>query len=124
MNTSASVTAVPHTPQRSSATGSVAVGSLATTVRQNASGPPHAGHGRRITGPTIDFRAVAQLTATQIAWRERIEKGLRVAEPFLNLLLFAGDRLSRAVDRVELETPERSGSRTRIAPGPEHAGGR
>jgi hypothetical protein len=42
---------------------------------------------------------VAQLTRTQLAWRGRIEAGLHLAAPFLDLVLAAGDRLSRAVDR-------------------------
>jgi hypothetical protein len=50
-------------------------------------------------------RRVAPPTPTQLAWRGRIEAGLRIAAPFLDLLLAAGDRLSRAVDRDELDTP-------------------
>jgi hypothetical protein len=42
---------------------------------------------------------VAPPTATQLAWRARIETMLRVAGPALDLLLGAGDRLSRVVDR-------------------------
>lgn len=38
---------------------------------------------------------------SQLVWRRRIEAGLRLAEPGLNLLLFAADRVSRAVDRGE-----------------------
>jgi hypothetical protein len=36
---------------------------------------------------------------SQLVWRRRIEAGLRVAEPGLNLILFLADRVSRAVDR-------------------------
>ena len=36
---------------------------------------------------------------SQLVWRRRIEAGLSLAEPGLNLLLFAADRFSRAVDR-------------------------
>jgi hypothetical protein len=46
---------------------------------------------------------VAQLSPTQLAWRGRIEAGLRLAAPFLDLVLVAGDRLSRAVDRDDPE---------------------
>jgi hypothetical protein len=46
---------------------------------------------------------VASPTPTQLAWRGRIEAALRVAAPFLDLLLAAGDRLSRAVDRDSLD---------------------
>ena len=48
---------------------------------------------------------MAPPTPTQLAWRGRIEVGLRVAAPFLDLLLAAGDRLSRAVDRDALDAP-------------------
>jgi hypothetical protein len=46
---------------------------------------------------------VAPPTPTQLAWRARIEAGLRVAAPFLDLLLAVGDRISRAVDRDALD---------------------
>jgi hypothetical protein len=48
---------------------------------------------------------VAPPTSTQLVWRARIEAGLRVAAPFLDLLLAAGDRISRAVDRDALDAP-------------------
>ena len=48
---------------------------------------------------------MAPPTPTQLAWRGRIEAGLRLAAPFLDLLLAAGDRLSRAVDRDALDAP-------------------
>jgi len=38
-------------------------------------------------------------TPNQLVWRRRIEAGLRIAEPGLNLVLAAGDRFSRWVDR-------------------------
>jgi hypothetical protein len=41
---------------------------------------------------------VAPPSPTQLAWRRRIEADLRVAAPALDLLLAAGDRVSRAVD--------------------------
>ncbi len=40
---------------------------------------------------------------TQLAWRGRIEAGLRIAEPFLNLLLQTGDRISRIVEPRDLD---------------------
>ncbi len=43
-------------------------------------------------------------TPNQLVWRRRIETGLRVAEPGLNLLLTVGDRLSRWVDRNQPDT--------------------
>jgi hypothetical protein len=49
----------------------------------------------------VGFAAVAPPSPTQLAWRGRIEAVLRVAAPALDLLLAAGDRVSRAVDRDE-----------------------
>lgn len=46
---------------------------------------------------------MAQLSHSQLIWRGRIETGLRFAAPVLDLVLAAGDRLSRAVDRDEPE---------------------
>jgi hypothetical protein len=46
---------------------------------------------------------VAPPSPTQLAWRRRIEAGLRIAAPALDLLLAAGDRVSRAVDRGDDE---------------------
>jgi hypothetical protein len=46
---------------------------------------------------------VAPPTPTQLAWRARIEAGLRLAAPFLDTLLAVGDRISRAVDRDALD---------------------
>jgi hypothetical protein len=48
---------------------------------------------------------VAAPTPTQLAWRARIEAGLRLAAPFLDALLAVGDRISRAVDRDALDAP-------------------
>jgi hypothetical protein len=55
---------------------------------------------------------VAQLSHNQLIWRGRIETGLRFAAPVLDLVLAAGDRLSRTVDRDEPELilPGRLGS--------------
>lgn len=44
---------------------------------------------------------MATLTPEQRRWRGRVEAGLRIAEPALNLLLAAGERLSRVVERGE-----------------------
>ncbi len=43
-------------------------------------------------------------TPNQLLWRRRIEAGLRVAEPGLNLVLTVGDRFSRWVDRNQPDT--------------------
>ena len=42
-------------------------------------------------------------TPTQLVWRGRIEAVLRIAAPALDLVLAAGDRLSRIVERDEIE---------------------
>ena len=42
---------------------------------------------------------MAPPSPTQLAWRGRIEAALRVVGPALDLLLAAGDRVSRVVDR-------------------------
>ena len=46
---------------------------------------------------------MATLTPAQRLWRNRIESVLRVTAPFLDLYLAAGDRLSRAVERDDLD---------------------
>lgn len=54
---------------------------------------------------------------TQLAWRERIEAGLRVAAPALDLLLAVGDRVSRVVQPERGEDVVRRSSRTPIGHG-------
>jgi len=44
-------------------------------------------------------------TPTQLVWRGRNEAVLRIAAPALDLVLAAGDRLSRVVERDELDAP-------------------
>ena len=53
---------------------------------------------------------MAQPTPAQRAWRERVEVVLGVVAPALDLMLAAGDRLSRAVERDDLDwvPPRRS----------------
>lgn len=55
---------------------------------------------------------MAQLSHSQLIWRGRIETGLRFAAPVLDLVLAAGDRISRIADREdpELILPGRLGS--------------
>ncbi len=55
---------------------------------------------------------MAQLSHNQVVWRGRIETGLRFAAPVLDLVLAAGDRVSRIADREEPELvlPGRLGS--------------
>jgi uncharacterized protein (DUF58 family) len=46
---------------------------------------------------------MAPLTPAQRRWRARIETGLRLAAPLLDLALAAGDRFSRLVEREDLD---------------------
>jgi hypothetical protein len=46
---------------------------------------------------------MAPPTPAQLRWRSRIEALIRLAQPGLDLVLLAGDRLSRAVDRSDDE---------------------
>jgi hypothetical protein len=59
-------------------------------------------------------------TPTQLVWRGRIEAVLRVAAPALDLVLAAGDRLSRVVERDEVEPPA---ARASFDPGEQRAVG-
>src|SRR5512132_2369812 len=76
-------------------------------------------HGSSARTLSIQSSPVAPPTPTQLAWRGRIEAALRVGAPFLDLLLAAGDRLSRAVDRDAPDPPPRSVGPT---PGQRHVG--
>jgi hypothetical protein len=53
---------------------------------------------------------MAQPSPTQQAWRQRVEAALGLVAPALDLMLSAGDRLSRAVERDDLDwvPPRRS----------------
>ena len=53
---------------------------------------------------------MAQPSPTQLQWRRRVEAGLAIVAPALDLMLAAGDRLSRAVERDDLDwvPPRRS----------------
>ncbi len=46
---------------------------------------------------------MATMTPAQRRWRSRIEAMLRVTAPALDLFLAAGDRLSRVVERDDLD---------------------
>jgi hypothetical protein len=48
---------------------------------------------------------VAPPSPTQLAWRGRVESVLRIAAPALDLVLAAGDRISRLADRDGLGAP-------------------
>ena len=53
---------------------------------------------------------MAQPSPTQLAWRQRVEAALAIVAPALDLMLAAGDRLSRVVERDDLDwvPPRRS----------------
>ena len=66
---------------------------------------------------------MAPPTPTQLAWRGRIEALIRLARPGLDLVLAAGERLSRAVEPEDLDwSPPRPvsspGATLRVGPGP------
>lgn len=46
---------------------------------------------------------MATMTPAQRRWRARIETMLRIGAPALDLFLAAGDRLSRVVERDDLD---------------------
>jgi hypothetical protein len=46
---------------------------------------------------------MAPPTPAQVRWRQRIELLIRLAQPGLDLMLAAGERVSRAVDRSDDE---------------------
>lgn len=52
---------------------------------------------------------MAPPTPTQLAWRGRIEAAIKLAQPLLDLVLATGDRVSRVVEREDLDwTPPRA----------------
>jgi hypothetical protein len=61
---------------------------------------------------------MAPLTPTQRAWRDRVERLIGLAAPALDLLLLAGDRVSRVVSPDDdWEPPVRPANRAaRAAP--------
>jgi hypothetical protein len=68
---------------------------------------------------------VAHLTAGQLALRRRIESAIRLAAPALDILLFAGEQISRVAGRnqIDPEPPRRlgDGPRTRLSGPPDGA---
>jgi hypothetical protein len=62
---------------------------------------------------------MAMLTPSQRQWRNRIEAMLALAAPALDLYLAAGDRLSRVVEREDLDwVPPRAAIGTSETPEP------
>ena len=46
---------------------------------------------------------MAVRTPSQLAWRRRVEAGIRLVAPALDVVLFVGDRVSRVAGRGEPE---------------------
>jgi hypothetical protein len=67
---------------------------------------------------------VAHRTPSQVVLRHRIEGLIGAAAPLLDLVLFAGDKVSRVAGRndVDPDPPRRlrAGDRRRIAPPADH----
>jgi len=61
----------------------------------------------------LESRAVAHRTPAQLALRGRIESLIRLAAPVLDVVLFAGEQVSRVAGRNEIdpEPPRRLGDR-------------
>jgi hypothetical protein len=65
------------------------------------------------TAASLQSRAVAHRTPSQLALRRRIEAVIRLAAPVLDVVLFAGEQVSRVAGRNEIdpEPPRRIGDR-------------
>jgi hypothetical protein len=62
-------------------------------------------------------RAVAHRTPAQLANRHRVESVISLAAPLLDLLLYAGDRVSRVAGRNDVDPePPRLGRRPARTP--------
>jgi hypothetical protein len=68
---------------------------------------------RMSTAASLQSRAVAHRTPGQIELRRRIEALIRVAAPVLDVVLFAGEQVSRVAGRnqIDPEPPRRIGDR-------------
>jgi hypothetical protein len=68
---------------------------------------------RMSTAASLQSRAVPHRTPGQLALQRRIETLIRVAAPILDVVLFAGDQLSRVAGRnqVDPDPPRRIGDR-------------
>lgn len=57
------------------------------------------------TRKTLASLPVVPISPSQLVWRRRIETGLKVVAPVLDLVLLAGEQLSKAVDRDGVDAP-------------------
>jgi hypothetical protein len=79
------------------------------------------------TRASLQSRAVAHRTPAQLAWQRRIEGVIRIIAPVLDVVLFAGEQVSRVAGRNEIDPdpPRRLGDRevrTSLAGPPEGSG--
>jgi len=65
------------------------------------------------TAASLQSRAVAYRTPSQLALQHRIEALIRLAAPALDLILFTGEQVSRVAGRnqIDPEPPRRIGDR-------------
>jgi hypothetical protein len=65
------------------------------------------------TRASLQSRAVAYRTASQLAMQRRVEGVIRLFAPVLDVVLFAGEQVSRVAGRNELDPdpPRRLGDR-------------
>jgi hypothetical protein len=70
------------------------------------------------TRASLQSRAVAHRTPTQLGLQRRIEALIRLAAPVLDVVLFAGEQVSRVAGRNQLEPepPRRLGDRAARTP--------
>jgi hypothetical protein len=78
------------------------------------------------TRASLQSRAVAHRTPGQLAMRRRIEGLIRVVAPVLDVVLFAGEQVSRVAGRnqIDPDPPRRLGDReirTSLAGSPDGA---
>jgi hypothetical protein len=66
---------------------------------------------RTSTRASLQSRAVAHRTPRQRAWQRRVEGLIALAAPVLDVVLFAGEQVSRVAGRNEIdpEPPRRIG---------------
>jgi hypothetical protein len=70
------------------------------------------------TRASLQSRAVAHRTPTQLAMQRRIEALIRLAAPALDVVLFAGEHVSRVAGRnqIDPDPPRRLGDRSARTP--------
>jgi hypothetical protein len=64
---------------------------------------------------------MAVRNAQQLLWRRRVESGIRLVAPLLDVVLVVGDRVSRIAGRNDFEPDPPRHSRTPIGGSPDEA---